>query len=72
MQNRENRQTMRTVKTDNYCRRQCRRLSNRVWAISWLTNKRRADAPLLRRRILAAVNLEGNIFSICCSSGEYY
>jgi hypothetical protein len=58
---------MRRVGTANYCRRQRRRLSNRGWAISWLTNKRRAVAPLL-----GAFDLEGNIFSICCSSGKYY
>lgn len=59
---------MRRVRTANYCRRQRRKLRT----ISWLTNKRRADAPLLRRRMLGAFDVEGNIFSICCSSGEYY
>jgi len=63
---------MRRVRTANYCRRQNRRLSNRRWTFSWLTNKRRTDAPLLRRRMVDAFDLEGNIFSICCSSGEYY
>jgi len=47
---------MKGIRTANYCRRLHRRLSNRGWAISWLTNKRRAVAPLLRHRILAALN----------------
>jgi hypothetical protein len=58
--------------TANYCRRQRRRLNNRGWTISWLTNKRYADAPQLLRRILGAFDLGGNIFSICCSSGEFH